>query len=184
MTDFAKIQKLLNLTSSVNDSEALSALRMAQKYLGKNLGDYLADEGGGLSTASAEKDDLYVELEALFEAEVDKVAALKKQNDDKEKTLRKNLRDIQNFKRDVKAYEQRIADLEEQLNKVQPRSNTTSVEEQLETLEKLFDEEVAKNEKLTRYLNDKDKSLKKATRDVSNLKREGKSNRRTQISGR
>ncbi len=122
MPDIVKIQKLLNLTASANDAEALAALRMAQKALDRNLGDYLASEGLGPSPAAQRADELYAELERLFELESAKVDLLRKQLDQKEKQLRKLQRDVQNLKRDLsheevkrEGYERTIDELSERL---------------------------------------------------------------------
>lgn len=105
MRDANKIQKLLNLTSSTSDAEALAALRMAQKLLSEggavesNLGDYLAQREGGLKHYVSE--ELYNELEDLFEIEVSKVEVLRKALVDKDKSIRKYQRDLMNLKRDI-----------------------------------------------------------------------------------
>ena len=105
MRDANKIQKLLNLTSSTSDAEALAALRMAQKLLSdggsveSNLGDFLAGTEGGLKRSVSE--DLYNELEDLFEIEVAKAEVLKKALVDRDKSIRKYQRDVMNLKRDL-----------------------------------------------------------------------------------
>ena len=172
MSDSAKILKLLNLTSSQNDAEALAALRMAQKFLDKNLGDYLSFGEHGLSKASSEKNELYLELESLFEAEVEKVGKLKSLLDDKDKSLRKRERDVQNLKRDIKQYEEKVEDFEKEIEKLQAKVRAPGPYEELE---KLFEYEVEKNERLKKQLDDKDKTFKKQTRNISSQKRESKS---------
>lgn len=171
MSDSAKILKLLNLTSSQNDAEALAALRMAQKFLEKNLGDYLSFGEHGLSKASSEKNELYLELESLFEAEVEKVSQLKKQLDDKDKSLRKRERDVQNLKREIKQYDERIEDFEKEMEKLQAKARAPGPYEELE---KLYEIEVEKNDRFKKQLDDRDKTFRKQTRNISSQKRESK----------
>lgn len=110
MRDANKIQKLLNLTSSGNDAEALLALRTAQKLLGEGdeaqLGDILARTEVGLRAFVSE--ELYNELEDLFEIEVSKNDVLRKALTDKDKSIRKYQRDIMNLKRDVDRLEDKL----------------------------------------------------------------------------
>lgn len=171
MTDLAKVQKLLNLTSSVNDAEALSALRLAQKLLDYNLGDYLATTAQGMSTAATERDKLYGDLEQLYAAEVEKVRTLQLQRDDKDKDLRKRERDVARLKREVKSLEERVEGYEKELQAKAESAAKSLQPDQYEVLERLFDAEVEKNAYLKKQLGDKDKAVKKNMRDVSRLKR-------------
>ena len=118
MTDLAKIQKLLNLTSSHSDAEALAALRLAQKQLDRNLGDFLASGEHGFSRAAAEKDSLYDELEQLFEAETGKLEGLKKQLEQKDKMLKKLQRDVSGLKREVRLHEDRAEVFEKTIHQL------------------------------------------------------------------
>jgi len=171
MTDLAKVQKLLNLTSSVNDAEALSALRLVQKLLSVNLGDYLLSAMEEAMNAGPSQTDPFKDLEKLYEAEVAKVQELKTQRDDKDKALRKRERDVMRLKRDVKALEERVAEYEKTLE-AHARTAAKSLEpNQYRELEKLYEAELVKNEYLKKQLGDKDKAVKKNMRDVSRLKR-------------
>lgn len=127
MRDANRIQKLLNLTSSINDAEALSALRMAQKLLGEgeeaHLGNILARGEDGVPRTVSE--ELYNDLEDLFEIEVSKNDVLRKALSDKEKIIRKYQRDIMNLKRDNERLEEKLeaadqvnGDLSEELLKL------------------------------------------------------------------
>lgn len=102
MRDANKIQKLLNLTTSGNDAEALLALRSAQSLLGEEdaqLGDFIARKEGGLQSFVSES--LYNDLEDLFEIEVSKNDVLRQALTEKDKSIRRYQRDVMNLKRDV-----------------------------------------------------------------------------------
>lgn len=122
MRDTNRIQKLLNLTSSSNDAEALAALRMAQKLLidgdSLNLGDFLAGTSGLKKMVS---EDLYNELSDLFEKEVEKNESLRKSIADKEKSVRKYQRDIQNLKRELDRAEERYLKAEREIDTLSER---------------------------------------------------------------
>lgn len=171
MSDTAKILKLLNLTSSANDAEALAALRMAQKYLDRNLGDFLSLGDNGHAEALKEKDDAYTELEALFESEVEKSRKLKDRLDDQEKSLRKRERDNMNLKRDLKAAEKTIDEYREAESKAAAKASSPST---LEDLEFMLEAEQEKSAKLKDWLDDRDKMIKKNQRDIMGHKRETK----------
>ncbi len=115
MRDANRIQKLLNLTSSSSDAEALNALRLAQKLLQDDtrvhLGDFLADQSGGFQRSVSQQ--LYDELQELYEVEVSKGEALKKALQDKEKTLRKYQKDILNLKRDLARTEEKLEEVKQ-----------------------------------------------------------------------
>ncbi len=124
--DTNRIQKLLNLTSSASDAEALSALRMAQKLLqddvSTHLGDFLAEQSSGFKRTVSE--DLYNELQGLYEEEVSKADALKKSLADKEKSLRKYQKDVASLKRE-------LSRAEDELKKA--RQNILSLSDELYT---------------------------------------------------
>lgn len=173
MTDFIKIRKLLNLTSSPDDAEALSALRLAQKLCG-NLGDFLSSDNHGLSVAAAEQNELYEDLQKLYAQEAEHAALLKKKNEEKEKKLRKGQRDVQTLKRLIDHYEERIQDLEEKLSKVLPKIPANTDEAAYRELEELYQSEVEKNEELRAGLEQKNKDLQRFLRENSKLKRDKK----------
>jgi hypothetical protein len=166
MKDREKILKVLNLCSSANDAEALSALRLAQKMTSLNLGDFLFSlpqdsmETGGKS-----------ESDELLDAEAEKLRALQLRYDEMEKKLRKQERDNIRLKRDNKDLSARLEESEKERLAAAERAAKSQAPGEYEILEKLFDAEVEKNDKLKMQLAQKDKTVQKGLRDVSKLKR-------------
>ncbi|RYZ49024.1 MAG: hypothetical protein EOP07_25025, partial [Proteobacteria bacterium] len=161
MKDRAKILKLLNLCSSANDSEALSALRLAQKMTSLNLGDFLFS----VAEASSASDDS--ETDKLLDVEAEKLRALQQRYDEMEKKLRKQERDNIRLKRDNKDLNARLELSEKERQAAADSATKSQTPGEYEILEKLFDAEVEKNDKLKMQLAQKDKTVQKGLRDVS-----------------
>lgn len=166
MTDLVKIQKLLNLCASDNEAEALGALRLVQKTIGHSLGDYFI---AGLKTAPKASET--TEYEKLYEAEVDRTDALKKKSDELEKKLRKRENDSVRLKRDMRNLKLRLEDSEKNRLTALDSLAKRDTPGEYEILEKLYGEELEKNEKLRSQLAQRDKSAQKSLHDVSRLKR-------------
>lgn len=166
MKDRAKILKLLNLCSSANDAEALSALRLAQKMTSLNLGDFL------FSLASEPLEEpVQSESDKLLDAEVEKFTKLKERYDEMEKKLRKQERDNVRLKRDNKDLNARLEASEKERQAAADSASKSQTPGEYQLLEKLYDAEVEKNDKLKMQLAQKDKTVQKGLRDVSKLKR-------------
>lgn len=166
MKDREKILKVLNLCSSANDAEALSALRLAQKMTSVNLGDFLFSQAKDPLDDSSQN-----ESDRLLDAEAEKLRALKERYDEMEKKLRKQERDNIRLKRDNKDLSARLEQSEKDRLAAADSAAKSQKPGEYEILERLFDAEVEKNDKLKMQLAQKDKTVQKGLRDVSKLKR-------------
>ncbi|RZA21241.1 MAG: hypothetical protein EOP10_16990 [Proteobacteria bacterium] len=163
MADLVKIQKLLNLCASESDAEALLALRQVQKMVLGNLGDYFIS---GVQTARPPQD-----YAKLYDEEAEKARELSTRASELDKKLRKRENDNTRLKRDNKALKDKIEEIDEQRLSALDSLSKRDKPGEYEILEKLYGEELEKNERLKSQLEMKDKSVKKGLRDVTRLKR-------------
>ncbi len=163
MADLVKIQKLLNLCASESDAEALLALRQVQKMIIGNLGDYFIS---GVQTATPLQD-----LSKLYDEEAEKSRELLARVSDLDKKQRKRENDLTRLKRENKELKAKLEEMDEQRLSALDSLAKRDKPGEYEILEKLYSEELEKNERLKSQLQMKDKSVKKGLRDVTRLKR-------------
>lgn len=164
MTDFAKIQKLLNLCSSASDAEALASLRLAQKLSSSNLGDLIAS-ANGLATS----DEAY--YRENFQIETEKLSTFKRKFEDLDKKLKKRERENEQLKRQNKDLSSRFDESEKARLALLDSAAKSQTPGEYQILEKLYEEALVRNDRLKEQLSDRDKSVKKGMRDLSKLKR-------------
>lgn len=164
MVDLAKIQKLLNLCSSVNDAEALASLRLAQRLSSSNLGDLIA-------SATQRENPTEIDYQELFQIESEKLSLLKQEHEKIDKALRKRERELAQSKRQNKDLNIRLEESEKLRFALIESAAKSQTPGEYQILEKLYEEALVKIDRLALQLAEREKSVKKGMRDVSKLKR-------------